>query len=129
MSETGSVAHHGRRAAGRRGAFLAAQLTAMHATALQLVDAHSRLAATLPPAPGSLAERLQDWRLAHAAPADRLPELARRAITENVARTREIIELQDELHVDVRLDPGPHRGHYAGAGRGGYSRSRCCPPN
>jgi hypothetical protein len=130
---------------GCRGAFLDAQLTAMRAIALQLADAdvpfleharqclgvpvepapedlfaeaHSRLAAALPPGSGSPAERLHTWQQAHAVPADRLPELARRAIAETVTRTRAIIELPDEQDVDVRLDPGPHRGHYAGEGRG-----------
>jgi hypothetical protein len=130
---------------GERGAFLAAQLTAMRATSLQLADpgvpfaeharqclgvpidpapedlfadAHSRLASALPPGPGSPAERLHAWQQAHAVPADRLPELVRRAITETVARTRAIVELPAEVDVDVRLDPGPHRGHYAGGNRG-----------
>jgi hypothetical protein len=129
---------------GRRGAFLAAQLTAMRASTLQLDDtarfldhagqclgvqidrapealfahAHSRLAAALPRRSGSLAERLHAWQQAHSVPAKRLPKLARRAIAETVARTRAIVALPDELQVDVRLDPGPHRGHYAGAGRG-----------
>jgi hypothetical protein len=129
---------------GHRGASLAAQLTAMRATALQLdgadvafldharqclgvpidrapedlfVDAHARLAAALPPGSGSLAERLHAWQQTHAMPGDRLPELARRAIAETIARTREIVELPEKLHVDVRLDPGPHRGHYAGENR------------
>jgi hypothetical protein len=129
---------------GHRGAFLAAQLTAMRATALQLdgadvpfldharqclgvpidrapedlfVDAHARLAAALPPGSGSLAERLHAWQQTHAVPTERLPELATRAIADTIAHTREIVELPEDLHVDVRLDPGPHRGHYAGENR------------
>jgi hypothetical protein len=130
---------------GRRGAFLAAQLTAMRATARQLdgaavpfleharqclgvpidrapedlfADAHSRLAAALPPGSGSLVERLHAWQQAHAVPVERLPELARRAVAETIARTRPIVALPAEPHIDVRVDPGPHRGHYAGANRG-----------
>jgi hypothetical protein len=130
---------------GHRGAFLAAQLTAMGATARQLAgvdvpfreharqclgvpidpapqdlfsDAHSRLAAALPPGSGSLADRLHEWQQAHAVPAERCAGLAHRAIAETVARTRQIVDLPDELHIDVQLDPGPHRGHYAGANRG-----------
>ncbi|WP_326797427.1 hypothetical protein OG946_20070 [Streptomyces sp. NBC_01808] len=130
---------------GHRAACLAAQLTAMRATARQLdgaevpfpehareclgvaVDwqpedrfeaAHARLAAALPAGPGPLAERLYAWQRAHTVPADRLPELARCAIAETVARTRTLVDLPDGIDVDVRLDPGPHRGHYAGGNRG-----------
>jgi hypothetical protein len=130
---------------GHRGAFLAAQLTAVRATAHQLTgvdvpfreharqclgvpidpapedlfsDAHRRLAAALPPGSGSLADRLHEWQQAHAVPAEQFATLAHRAIAETVARTRQIVDLPDDLHVDVRLDPGPHRGHYAGQNRG-----------
>lgn len=80
--------------------------------------AHDRLAAALPPGTGSLAGRLHDWQRAHTVPQDRLLEVARRAVTETIARTRRIVALPNELQVDVQLDPGPHRGHYAGEGRG-----------
>jgi hypothetical protein len=141
---------------GERGTFLAAQLTAMRATSLQLMDpavpfaehaqqclgvpidptpedlladAHSQLADALPPGPGSPAERLHAWQQAQPVPADRLPELAERAIAETVARTRSIVELPDEVHVDIRLDPGPHRGHYAGNGAGTMYLSNAQPFN
>ncbi len=80
--------------------------------------AHAQLDAALPAGPGSLAERLHAWQQAHIVPAARLPELARHAIAETVARTRTIITLPDELHLDVRLDTGPHRGHFAGEDHG-----------
>lgn len=141
---------------GGRGRFLAAQLTAMRATALQLGDAdvpfaeharqclgvpveptpealfdeaHARLAAALPPGPGSTAARLHGWQQAHTVPEDRVPALARRAIAETVARTRSIVELPDDVHVDVRLDPGPHRGHYAGKAAGTLYLSNAQPFN
>lgn len=141
---------------GERRVFLAAQLTAMRATSLQLAgagvpfaeharqclgvpidpvpddllaDAHSRLASALPPGPGSPAERLHAWQQAHTVPADRLPDLVRRAITETVARTRAIVELPAEVEIDVRLTPGPHRGHYAGGNRGTLHVSDAQPFN
>lgn len=141
---------------GGRGRFLSAQLTAMRATALQLGDtdvpfaeharqclgvpvepapealfdeAHARLAAALPPGPGSAAARLHAWQQAHTVPEDRVPALARPAIAETVARTRSIVELPDEVHVDVRLDPGPHRGHYAGKAAGTLYLSNAQPFN
>jgi hypothetical protein len=141
---------------GARATYLASQLTAMRATALQLTgfdvafaeharqclgvpiapapedlfaDAHARLAAALPPGSGSPAERLHAWQQAHTVPADRLPELVRRAIAETVRRTRSIVELPEEVQVDVRLDPGPHRGHFAGGNRGTLHVSEAQPFN
>ncbi|QYN40238.1 hypothetical protein K1T35_14315 [Pseudonocardia sp. DSM 110487] len=141
---------------GERGTFLAAQLTAMHATARRLTDegipfaeharrclgvpieptpedlladAHSRLATALPPGSGSLAEQLHAWQQTHMVPADHVPELVRRAMAETVARTRAIVALPGEIHLDVRLDAGPHRGHYAGGNRGTLHVSDAQPFN
>ncbi|RFU86609.1 hypothetical protein DY218_11295 [Streptomyces triticagri] len=132
---------------GHRAACLTAQLTAMRAMVRQVdgadvpfpeharqclgvtVDrqpedrfeaAHAQLSAALPSGPGPLAGRLHAWQQSHSVPVDRVADLVRSAIAETVARTRTIVELPDGLDIDigVRLDPGPHRGHYAGAGRG-----------
>lgn len=80
--------------------------------------AHARLDAALPPGPGSLSERLHSWNQAHAIPPERLPELARLAIDETVTRTRAIVSLPDEVHVDVQMTPGAHRGQFTGGARG-----------
>ena len=130
---------------GRRGAYLTAQLTAMSALARQLDGAdmpfaeyarqclgitvglepeetfeaaHEQLDAALPSGPGSLADRLHAWQAAHSIPAARLEPFAKAAIAESIERTRALVELPEELDIEVRPDPGPHRGHYAGGNRG-----------
>lgn len=80
--------------------------------------AHDRLAAALPPGPGSLADRLDAWQWAHALPDDRVTAYARAAVAECVARTRTLVPLPDVVEIDVRHEPGPNRGHHAGGGRG-----------
>ncbi|GAB3760480.1 hypothetical protein [Microlunatus parietis] len=141
---------------GPRAAFVAAQLAAMSAVAErlngadrpflayasrclgtplrrvpedELAAAHQRLAAALPPGPGSLADRLLAWRQAHLLPAERVIEFAHRAIAATVARTRELVPLPEALTIDVELDPGAHRGHYEGGSAGTIFLSNSQPFN
>lgn len=82
-------------------------------------DAHARLDAALPPGAGTLAERLHAWQHRHSLPGNDtqlLTHLAGLAIRDSLERTRAMVELPD-VQVEVVLDPGTHRGHYAGAGK------------
>lgn len=82
-------------------------------------DARDQLDAALPPGPGSVADRLHGWQRSCLAPDDgTLVAACRRALDECWARTRRLVAEMPELEVDVVLDPGANRGHYAGGGRG-----------
>ncbi|MCK1817754.1 hypothetical protein MTQ13_26345 [Streptomyces sp. XM4011] len=74
-------------------------------------EAHARLDAALPPAPGrSLAERLAGWQAAHVLPADRVdaqvPDLVARAVAETRRRTAAIVPLPRNENVGCRLVSG-----------------------
>ncbi len=73
-------------------------------------QAHDELDRALPKTAGSLADRLRDWRAAHALPReqlDQLPGLVALAVAECRARTHErIVPLPDGERVGCELVPG-----------------------
>lgn len=73
-------------------------------------QAHDELDRALPKTPGSLTERLRDWRAAHSLPRERLdqlPDLVATAVAECRARTNErIVPLPDGERVGCELVPG-----------------------
>ncbi|QFY08137.1 hypothetical protein GBF35_16910 [Nonomuraea phyllanthi] len=81
-------------------------------------EAHEELAAALPGASGSTADRLRAWQAAHTLePIERLPGLVADAVAETRARTRAIVPLPDEV-VECRLVEGVSF-HAAGEYEGG----------
>jgi hypothetical protein len=73
-------------------------------------QAHEELDRALPATPGTLTDRLRDWRTAHALPRERLdqlPGLVARAVAECRARTHDkIVPLPDDERVACELVPG-----------------------